>query len=145
MLYHGLLAPHYGWRARVVTYGAPPAVASPDSEPCDTSRSALRHWAWAALIRRDVDVLASPRCGGRLRLIATVEDPEAIPAILAARTGSRGGEAGAAGRARGASQSRGGARRLSGIRTPRSRGSAGRRLGAGASLWTGALFWQKIR
>jgi hypothetical protein len=31
----------------------------------------------------DVDVLACPRCGGRLRLIATVEDPEAIPAILA--------------------------------------------------------------
>ena len=30
------------------------------------------------------DVLACPRCGGRLRLIATVEDPEAIRAILAA-------------------------------------------------------------
>jgi len=32
----------------------------------------------------DIDVLACPRCGGRLRLIATVEDPEAIRAILAA-------------------------------------------------------------
>jgi hypothetical protein len=28
-------------------------------------------------------VLACPRCGGRLRLIATVEDPDAIRAILA--------------------------------------------------------------
>jgi hypothetical protein len=37
----------------------------------------------------DVDVLACPRCGGRLRLIATVEGPEAIRAILAARAGSR--------------------------------------------------------
>ncbi len=32
----------------------------------------------------DVDVLACPRCGGRLRLIATVEDPGAIRAILGA-------------------------------------------------------------
>jgi len=29
-------------------------------------------------------VLAFPRCGGRLRLIATVEDPAAIRTILAA-------------------------------------------------------------
>jgi hypothetical protein len=34
--------------------------------------------AWADLMRRafDIDVLACPRCGGRLRLIATVEDPD---------------------------------------------------------------------
>ena len=40
----------------------------------------------ADLMRRafDIDVLACPRCGGRLRLIATVEDPDAIRAILAA-------------------------------------------------------------
>ena len=30
----------------------------------------------------DIDVLACPRCGGRLRLLA--EDPDAIRAILAA-------------------------------------------------------------
>jgi hypothetical protein len=91
VVYHGVLAPHGGWRARVVAYGAPTAVASPCSEASDTSRSAPRHWAWAALMRRafDLDVLACPRCGGRLRLIATVEDPEAIRAILAALAGSR--------------------------------------------------------
>ena len=32
----------------------------------------------------DIDVLACPRCHGRLRLIATVEDPDAIHQILAA-------------------------------------------------------------
>jgi hypothetical protein len=32
----------------------------------------------------DRDVLACPRCGGRLRSIATVEDPDAIRAILGA-------------------------------------------------------------
>ena len=52
VVYHGVLAPHGGWRARVVAYGAPPAVASPCSEASDTSKSAPRHWAWAALMRR---------------------------------------------------------------------------------------------
>ena len=37
----------------------------------------------------DVDVLACPRWGGRLRLIDTVEDPDAIRAILAAVAVSR--------------------------------------------------------
>jgi uncharacterized protein YbaR (Trm112 family) len=37
------------------------------------------------LLRRvfHLDVLACPRCGGRLRVIATVQDPLAIQAILA--------------------------------------------------------------
>jgi hypothetical protein len=30
----------------------------------------------------DVDVLACPRCGGRLRWLGTIEDPVAIRAIL---------------------------------------------------------------
>ena len=37
----------------------------------------------------DIDVLACPRCGGRLHLIATVEDPDAIRAILATAAVSR--------------------------------------------------------
>jgi hypothetical protein len=93
VLYHGVLAPHCRWRAQVVAYrraAAPqtPVGASPtpgaDGE--STTAPVARYWAWADLMRRafDVDVLACPRCGGRLRLIATVEDPEAIRAILAA-------------------------------------------------------------
>jgi hypothetical protein len=31
----------------------------------------------------DIDVLACPRCAGRLRVLATVKDPDAIRAILA--------------------------------------------------------------
>ena len=44
-----------------------------------------RSWAWATLMRRAVgiDLLACPRCGGRLRLIATVEDPAVGGKILA--------------------------------------------------------------
>ena len=54
-------------------------------------RPPSRHWAWANLMRRafDIDVLACPRCGRRLRLIATVEDSDAIRAILVARAISR--------------------------------------------------------
>jgi Putative transposase len=86
-----VLALHSGWRARVVAYGTLPAIASPCSEASDTSKSAPRHRAWTALMRRafGLDVLACPRCGGRLRLIATVEDPEAIRAILTALAASR--------------------------------------------------------
>jgi uncharacterized protein YbaR (Trm112 family) len=32
-----------------------------------------------------IDVLACPHCGGRLRVMATVEDPLAVRQILAAR------------------------------------------------------------
>jgi len=97
VLYHGVLAPHSNWRARVVASGAPPAKApvvasaTPDANGEPTTAPACRHWAWADPMRRafDIDVLACPRCGGRLRLIATVEDPDAIRAILVAGTGSR--------------------------------------------------------
>jgi hypothetical protein len=99
VLYHGVLAPHGGWRARVVADGAPPAAAvapvvasaCPEASAESTPTPSGRHWAWAALMRRafDIDVLACPRCGGRLRLIAMVEDPDAIRAILAALAESR--------------------------------------------------------
>ena len=38
-----------------------------------------------AVMRRafEIDVLACPRCGGRLRFIATVEDPAVVDKILA--------------------------------------------------------------
>ncbi len=45
--------------------------------------------AW--LMRRvfNLDVLACPRCGGRLRVVATVQDPLAVQAILAHLARSR--------------------------------------------------------
>ncbi|MBI2217646.1 MAG: transposase [Candidatus Rokubacteria bacterium] len=98
VLYHGVLAPHSGWRARVVAHGAPPAEApvvasaAPEADDEPTTAPVVRYWAWADLMRRafDIDVLACPRCGGRLRLIATVEAPDAIRAILGALAESEG-------------------------------------------------------
>ena len=39
---------------------------------------------WAELMRRSLglDVLACPRCGGRLRLIALIDDPAVIARVL---------------------------------------------------------------
>ncbi len=88
ILYHGVLAPHARWRPRVVLLEpADPAALGIAVSPASsngTPRAARRHWAWAQLMQRafGVDVLACPRCAGRLRLVATVEDPHAIQAIL---------------------------------------------------------------
>ena len=87
VLYHGVLAPNARWRARVVAYGVPPAKASLPASPSGddtTAKPTPRHWSWARLMQRafEIDVLACPRCGGRLRLIATVEDPRAIREVL---------------------------------------------------------------
>ena len=90
MLYHGVLAPHARGRARVAAYGALPVATSlpeglPNSNGEDaTAEPTHRHWAWAKLMHRafEIDVLACPRCGGRRRLIATVEDPHEIREVL---------------------------------------------------------------
>ena len=90
ILYHGVLAPHASWRARVVAYGAHPGTAAPapnlEGEANDGAPAPSRHFAWANLMRRafEIDVLACPRCGGRLRLLGTIEDPVAIRTILLA-------------------------------------------------------------
>jgi hypothetical protein len=64
------------------------SAASEDVAARQAERGASRgprSRAWATLMRRafGIDVLACPRCGGRLRLIATVEDPAVVGTILA--------------------------------------------------------------
>jgi hypothetical protein len=56
-------------------------VSPPSSSP--PPRSPGRHFAWAELLRRifEIDVLACA-CGGRLRFIATIEDPPVVERIL---------------------------------------------------------------
>lgn len=69
--------------------GAVPDAPRPSdissSERSTPPGASPRHWAWAHLMRHafDLDVLACPRCGGRLRLVATVDDPQVIRGILA--------------------------------------------------------------
>ena len=70
---------------------APEAGIGARREPADAAErpgpngdSQPRRWTWANLMRRafDLDVLACPRCGGRMSLIATIDDPRVIRKIL---------------------------------------------------------------
>jgi hypothetical protein len=75
---------------------APPPSALASSSPApgpaqvsslagdDPPSPARRAWSWPDLLRHTVavDVLACPRCGGRMRVVATIEDPVVIRKIL---------------------------------------------------------------
>ena len=90
ILYYGVLAPRAAWRADVVRFGEP--VGSHENSPPEDSRDAAgagdpppaANGLWAEFIRRSFgfDVLECPRCGGRLQLIAVIEDPAVIERIL---------------------------------------------------------------
>jgi hypothetical protein len=85
LLYHGILAPHARWRSRVLSHGRPaPDSNARELEARPGAASSPGAWTWAALMRRvfDLDVLACTRCGGRLRVIATVQDPAVVRTIL---------------------------------------------------------------
>ena len=93
LLYHGLLAP--ACAVALTGYQLRPLEPEPSARPFDASPRAAGTpgaWPWAAPLCRgfDFDVLTCPRCGSRLRVIATVQDPLAVQAILAslARSGA---------------------------------------------------------
>ena len=91
VLYHGVLAPRAAWRKAVVPPGTiggggskgprDPPVHIEGSDP-DTERSPNR--TWAELMQRSFgfDVLACPRCPGRLMLVALIRDPVVVLRIL---------------------------------------------------------------
>ena len=94
ILYHGVLAPRAAWRSLVVsrTEAAGPGGnetkvthTSPDV-PDGTGAPSCRAGSprWADLMRRTFgfDVLACPNCGGRLRLIALIEEASVMRRIL---------------------------------------------------------------
>ena len=63
----------------------------PRSPPADEERAEAKpdrarpkYRAWADLMRRafEADVLSCPRCGGRMTVLATIEDPAVIQRIL---------------------------------------------------------------
>ena len=72
VIYHGVLAPRARCRAAVVRYGRP----EPDATAPTADTRPRGAWTWAVLMHRvfALDVLACPRCGGRLQVIAIVQD-----------------------------------------------------------------------
>ena len=95
ILYHGVLAPHAGWRARVVAYDAPPveapgvASAAADVNDAPTAAPNARHWAWA-LDRHGRGSRRDPRDPGRRRGGAGAGGPSAAPPRVAERQPDRG-------------------------------------------------------
>ena len=95
ILYHGVLGPRAAWRAEVVRRqtsresgdaGVKDSATEParEADAAQTARRRARGQCWAALMARTFgcDVLACPRCGGRLRLIALIEEAAVIDRIL---------------------------------------------------------------
>ncbi len=81
VLYAGVLAPNAKLRAEVVRFARPEPLA--DGPATETLTRAERE-TWAELMRVafQLDVLACPRCGGRLRHIATLLDGAVARKIL---------------------------------------------------------------
>ena len=99
LLYHGVLGPRAAWRADVVPReAAPTGERAPrtedttgqggdgevDANTPDADRRRACGRLWADLMRRTFgfDVLACPRCDGRLRLIAVIDHTPVIQKIL---------------------------------------------------------------
>ena len=92
LLYHGVLAPNAPWRRAVVAReeaaSTPDACPNPADDPltddATPGRARPMYRAWAELMRRafESDVLACPRCGGRMIVLATIDDPAVIRRIL---------------------------------------------------------------
>ena len=91
--YHGILAPSAAWRPLVVpevqgcvasTHRDCPA-ARPDAANAKEKRNCRpRNYSWSQLLHRvfEFDVLKCPRCGGRMRILAAINPPDAIHKIL---------------------------------------------------------------
>ncbi len=95
LLYHGVLGARSAWRAEVVprqpatddrAADAPVATttAGREADPSEPAVRRVQGVRWAALMARTfgLDVLACPRCGGRLRLIALIDQATVIERIL---------------------------------------------------------------
>ena len=105
LLYHGVFAPHAARRQGAVARAREAAQGPAESGPAAGSAAGLssppvasgpatvagpaspgkRGWVrWADLLRRvfEIDVLHCARCGGRLRFVAAIDDPEVVRRIL---------------------------------------------------------------
>ena len=79
--YAGVLAPASPWRSRLAPQ--PPQAAASDEPGRPDHAGGYRPWAELLARTFAVDVLACPRCQGRMRLLALVKDPASIARHLA--------------------------------------------------------------
>ena len=90
--FHGVFAPNANLRAQVTPSGRGKRPAG-DAVPVDVSahddprspEQPRRAMSWAQRLKRvfSIDVTTCAHCGGAVRIVASIEDPKAIRAILA--------------------------------------------------------------
>jgi hypothetical protein len=78
--FHGVFAPHSALRALVTPAGRGKTTVATERSPAERHR-ALR---WAQRLKRvfRIDIERCERCGGKVRIIASIEDPDIIGKIL---------------------------------------------------------------
>ncbi|MBK7890691.1 MAG: transposase [Bdellovibrionales bacterium] len=78
--FFGVFAPHYRYRAMVVPKLPEPAASAPSKRE-QPSKSRI---TWARLLKRvfGLDVETCQLCGGKMKVIAAIEDPQVIRKIL---------------------------------------------------------------
>jgi hypothetical protein len=91
LLYYGVLGARSAWRSRLrapapdtpIVADKAPTGAESSSHPASAIPTRTNR-LWAELMQRSFgfDVLACPRCGNRLKLIALIEAPKVIRRIL---------------------------------------------------------------
>jgi len=81
--YHGVFAPHAALRAAITSAGRGRGAKVKDAA---TERSRAKHvgMTWAQRLKRvfAIDIERCRRCGGRLKVIASIEEPALIERIL---------------------------------------------------------------
>ena len=80
--FHGVLAPNAKLRSAVVP--APVHKATAGAGDCKHAHGAPLRMTWARLLKRvfDIDIERCPQCGGKLKIIAMIEEPAVIERIL---------------------------------------------------------------
>ena len=84
--YHGVLGPHYKHRKQIVPKPPELKVGGQEQDIVDLKQLELKkkNIPWARLLARvfGIDVETCSRCGGRMKIIAAIEDPKVIRKIL---------------------------------------------------------------
>jgi hypothetical protein len=84
--YHGVLGPHYKHRKQIVPKPPELKLVCQDQDIIDPKQLELKkkNIPWARLLARvfNIDVETCSKCGGKMKIIAAIEDPKVIRKIL---------------------------------------------------------------
>lgn len=84
--YYGVLGPHYKHRKQIVPKPPELKVVGQEQDIINPKQLELKkkNIPWARLLARvfGIDVETCSKCGGRMKIIAAIEDPKVIRKIL---------------------------------------------------------------